>query len=125
MTADATCPLCQGGGELVKCRGYACSHINDPAYRCHGCNGEGSVPADEIDREGDLIAFTGCNCDMDEPCSDARCQMERDLEQRHMLLLYRRGALTPRRDVQRQMYADVMVDAGRDYLLRDDERGPW
>lgn len=44
------CPACDGAGEIVQCvnDGKAgCSHVNDYAYRCQDCNGEGAVPADE------------------------------------------------------------------------------
>lgn len=79
-------------------------------------------PEPLLDLEDEPISLDGCQCDMDEPCNDARCQMERDLEMRRMFALYRRGALDPPRDLQRQMYVDVMIDAGREHLLRDDER---
>lgn len=126
MTALVTCPFCNGGGVLSDCRrpGF-CSHVDDREYSCHICDEQGVVPEFAVDAEGELITFDGCNCDIDEPCADATCQMERDLMRRRMQALYRAGALTPPRDMQRQMYADILHDAGRDYLLRDDDRMPW
>lgn len=44
------CPACDGYGEIWECvnDGKAgCSHINDYAYRCQDCNGEGEVASDE------------------------------------------------------------------------------
>lgn len=122
-----TCPVCDGGGIVTVCANegkYGCSHTNDREYPCHACNETGEVAEVAVDQEGELITFDGCDCDMNEPCSDATCQMERDLEQRRMFAQYRAGALTPPRDVQRQMYAEIMVEAGRGHLVRDDEWGP-
>lgn len=122
-----TCPTCNGGGELVECQNLGfCSHTNDREYPCRDCAETGGVPPESVDLEGELITFGGCDCDGEgPPCKDAKCQMERDLEMRRMQAQYRAGALTPPRDMQRQMYADAMFDAGRDYLLRDDERMPF
>lgn len=127
MTAEVECPVCGGGGEWVECvnDGKAgCSHTNDREHPCWACRQTGAVSETEVDREGDLITFDGCQCDMNEPCSDATCQMQRDMEQRRMFALYRVGALTPPRDVWRSLYVEQMVDAGRGHLVREDEWGP-
>lgn len=131
MTAPALatvdCPVCGGGGELVDCpgsRGYRCSHENDRTYPCHGCGNTGGVPETSVDREGALITFDGCQCDMDEPCSDATCQMQRDVEMRRAFASYR-ADVASRSDIDWMTFAEQMTDAGRAHLLRHDERMPF
>lgn len=93
-------------------------------------NGLGRLPfADYADADPDALPFdaaddadTSCNCDLDSPCSFPPCVAEREAEEAEMFASYRRGTLGPPADVQRAMYADIMREAGRDYLLRDDER---
>lgn len=75
----------------------------------------------DVDAEG-VVIDDSCNCDLDSPCNNPQCVMERDLEERAMFASYRAGRLDPPVGVQRAMYVDAMIDSGRDYLLRDDER---
>lgn len=126
MSADAVCPVCDGGGIVTVCANdgkCGCSHTYDREYPCYACNETGSVSAIEIDREGELITFDGCQCDMNEPCSDALCQMQRDLEMRRAFASYR-AAAPSRDDIDRMTFAEILVDAGRGHLVRGDEWGP-
>lgn len=130
MTAPMVqCPVCGGSGEVGQCANdgtHGCSHTYDRTWSCHACNESGEVPADEVDLEGELITFEGCGCDMDDPCSDAKCQMDRDLYQRRMYAEYRahRHSLPPA-DPWESLYAEQMVDAGRGHLLTDEQRGEY
>lgn len=38
-----------------------------------------------VDATDRVIDEDGCNCDLDEPCNNPRCCMERDLEDRRMM----------------------------------------
>jgi len=39
------CPTCDGAGELVDCSTrMGCSHVNDAAWPCRDCGGEGTQP---------------------------------------------------------------------------------
>lgn len=105
MTALKPCPECDGNDR-----------------DCWACNGAGQVPVWSVDLNDELITFDGCGCDMDQPCNDATCQMDRDLEMRRMFALYRRGALTPPRDIYESLFAEQMVDAGRAHLLTDAQK---
>lgn len=121
MSADlfVVCRPCGGSGEINTRQDYF-GNWTDPR-KCQWCWGEGELRTDR-DLDDSPITWNGCNCDEGRACNYPPCVMQRDLEMRHMQALYRAGALTPPRDMQRQMYADIMLDAGRDYLLRDDER---
>lgn len=61
-----------------------------------------------------VIDEDGCNCDLDAPCNNPRCVMERDLEERAMFRTYR----APARYDTRDMLDDILLDSGRDYLIR-------
>jgi hypothetical protein len=123
MTAPAAmveCPECCGAGEIQVCvndGNAGCSHTNDRVYGCWVCNTSGEVRSDQVDREGEFMP-DGCNCDMDDPCNNPVCVMERELEERRFRAAYRRGVMTPAA-VSRQMWAEALVEAGRGHLVRN------
>lgn len=73
-----------------------------------------------LDLDGEPITLDGCGCDMDSPCNDARCQMERDLDMRAAFASFNRQRQV-RPELFGMTYAEQMLDAGRGHLLTPDE----
>lgn len=71
-----------------------------------------------VDRNGDEIIFSGCQCDLDcPPCNDVMCVMQRDREARFYGGFSPGWNPFPPGPIEDMTYAEAMVDAGRGHLV--------